>query len=66
MQGKDKQFFFEKKNQKTFDHWIRVAFNAHSKKQMFFLLFQKEALPCFLWVSLDAVRTTPSLQDLGV
>jgi biopolymer transport protein ExbB len=58
-----KQFFFEKKNQKTFTHWdayssdSKVGFSPLSscptratrqtRKSFLFLFFKKEILPCF-------------------
>jgi len=42
-----KQFFFEKKNQKTFVLWRARCLNAHASRKKFLLLFQKEALAYF-------------------
>jgi hypothetical protein len=42
--GRRKQFFFEKKNQKTFFHWLyRYWFNADANGQKFLLLFSKRS-----------------------
>jgi hypothetical protein len=42
--GEGKQFFFEKKNQKTFVcYGLRFAFNAYANGQKFLLLFSKRS-----------------------
>jgi len=50
-----KQFFFEKKNQKTFDY---KAFALPNRVRLigksFCFFFQKEVLSCCRWVSLKA------------
>ena len=43
-----KQFFFEKKNQKTFTHGACAKFNAYTKDQKFFGSFFKKELLAFL------------------
>jgi hypothetical protein len=41
-------FFFEKKNQKTFDSWAEPARRdrSHISKSFLLLFFKKEVLPC--------------------
>jgi hypothetical protein len=45
-----KQFFFEKKNQKTFTRLDECTSNQtlQRSKSFLFLFFKKEILPCFL------------------
>jgi hypothetical protein len=43
-----KQFFFEKKNQKTFIGWGVGRTLRQTSKSFLFLFFKKEILPCFL------------------
>jgi hypothetical protein len=46
MEGEGKQFFFEKKNQKTFDTWGVFAGSMRAPmNKSFCFFFQKEALP---------------------
>jgi hypothetical protein len=44
-----KQFFFEKKNQKTFANERAWWFNAHANERKFLLLFSKRS--AFSWLS---------------
>src|SRR5579875_3760731 len=46
-QQRRKQFFFEKKNQKTFDFKALALQSAYLSRRSFCFFFQKEALPCF-------------------
>jgi len=39
-------FFFEKKNQKTFIHWLR----SQNIKSFLLLFFKKEVLSCFCFL----------------
>jgi hypothetical protein len=50
-----KQFFFEKKNQKTFDYKaFALPQRVHQIGKSFCFFFQKEVLSCCRWVSLKA------------
>jgi hypothetical protein len=40
-QGQRKQFFFEKKNQKTFTHWGARRWRGFQEQQFFVSFFQK-------------------------
>jgi hypothetical protein len=52
-----KRFFFEKKNQKTFDYIrLMLPHRAHQQPKVFGFFFQKEALCCFGRVSLNGGR----------
>jgi len=45
---KKKAFFFEKKNQKTFEHWAEMLTQSRANMQKFFAFFsKKKCLPFF-------------------
>jgi cytochrome c len=59
-------FFFEKKNQKTFDFLIRIAATARDSNQKFFASFFQKRSACFSYVVLCALAGPAMAGGIGV